>query len=128
MSANAQTNSELQRHILRDLVLETEDVGYLAVIRLGKNVHTIGTANHLPGDSKPCAAAPHAAFEYVADPQGRCDGSNVLVFSFERISRGAGDDLEFLDLRQGGRDLFREAVAEVLILGRATQVGKRQDH
>ena len=53
--------------------------------------------------------------------------ADVLGFVFESESGGSCDDKEPVNLRQRCRDLFRDPVAEILLIFIWAQIKKRQD-
>src|SRR5215468_7088348 len=71
--------------------------------------------NKLAGDSNTVAASAHAAFQDVAHAQL---ASNLLYVngpSLVRKARIAGDDKQARETRQGGDDLFHDAVSKILL-------------
>ena len=112
---------------LRDLVLQGEDVGQVAVVAVGPDVVAGRAVDQLGGDPHPAAGLAHAAFEHVADAElARHLGQTSTDLALEREGGVARDHDQRRDLRQVGDDVLADAVAEILLLGIAAHVGERQ--
>ena len=84
--------------------------------------------DQLPGDAHPVAGLAHAAFEHVAHAEllrHLLHGDRLALVGEGRVAR---DDEEPRQPRDCGRDLLDHAIDEILLLGIAGQVLKRQDH
>jgi hypothetical protein len=68
----------------------------------------------------------YRAFEHIPDVQLAADLFNVDGFSPVRKSGVAGDDERAADARQVGSQAFGYAVDEIILLGTAADVRKRQ--
>src|SRR5579864_2681336 len=84
-------------------------------------------ADQLGRDTDAISGTSHAAFEDRAHSEYFGNFADVLVFSLERERRGARDDLESGYVGQQIQDLLRQPVAEVLVIGVAAYIGKRQN-
>ena len=99
----------------RDLVLDLEDVFHLAVVALRPEMVAVGHVDQLRADPDPLAGLAHAPFEHALNVERAADPPDVFVLPLEREGGGAGSDAEGLDLGQRVDDLFRHAVAEILV-------------
>ena len=99
-----------------DLVLHREHVGQLAIVALRPQVAAVGGVDQLRRDPDPIAGLAHAAFEHVRDAERLRDPPDVDVLALERERGGARDHLQVGHLRQRVDDLFRQPVAEVILL------------
>src|SRR5262249_28301439 len=110
-----------------DPILQIENVVERTVKAIGPDVCAGRRVDQLPGDAHPAAGFAHATFEHVAHAQFLrylfyVDGAALVG------ERGiAGDDKEPRQPRDCRRDLLDHAIDEVLLLGIAGQVLKRQD-
>ncbi len=82
--------------------------------------------NKLRRDTDAATGAANAALEHVRHSEDVGDLANVLALPLERECGRTGNHLEAVHLRQSDDDLFRETVAEVLVVGVSAQIGKRQ--
>src|SRR5438128_5070736 len=64
---------------LRDLILNREDVGHLAVVALGPEMKTIGDLDELRGDSDAVTRLPNASLENVLDVEPPGDLSELKI-------------------------------------------------
>jgi hypothetical protein len=112
---------------VRDLILDGEDVGEVAVVPVGPDVVASHSVNQLRGDSHPPAGLAHAAFDDVADVQLFGDLGDIHRLALEGEDGVSGDDRERGDLREVRDDILRDAIAEVLLFGIAAHVDERQD-
>ena len=109
-----------------DVVLDSEDVRHLAVVTLRPPVRTVSGVNKLRRHTETATGAAYAALEHERHSECFGDPADVLVLPLERECGRAGNHLEAAHLRQGVDDLFRETVAEVLVVDVSAQIGKRQ--
>ncbi len=124
--ALAEHDSQRFDDVAGDLVLDLENVLELAVVALRPEVVAVGHANQLGGDPQPAARLAHAALENRGDLELPADLADVLALALEREGRGAGCDPERLDLGQGVDDVFRDTVAEILVLRVIAHIDERQ--
>ena len=82
--------------------------------------------NELRRHTDAAAGAAHAALEHVRHAERAGNPADVLVLPFERERRRARDHLEAGHLRERVDDLFRETVAEILVVGIPAHVGERE--
>ena len=112
---------------LRDLVLQREDVGKIAIVAFRPDVLVVRAVDQLRGDPHAIARFAHAAFEHVRDLELPRDLRQVDVLAFERERGVARDHRQRGHLAQVGDDVFADAVGEILLLGVAAHVRERQD-
>src|SRR5262245_62174496 len=86
-----------------------------------------GSIHQLCGNSYPYAHFAYAAFYYVPDSQLATDVCGLDCFPLVEKDRIAGDDKQARELGEVGDEVFSNAIAKILLLGVATQVGKGQD-
>ena len=110
-----------------DLVLHVENVCDLAIVAFRPDMKPAGRIDQLRHDSHTSARLAYAAFQQMAYIQPPGDVSDLDRFALERERRGSSGDVKALDLREGIDDLFRDAVAEVLIVGVRAHAGEWQD-
>ena len=121
-----QPDLERRHDLERDLVLDGEDVGELAVVAVGPEMPAGRRVDQLGGDAHPLAGAPHAALEHMADAQLPADHPEIDRLALVGEARVAGDDQQARHLAQIGDDVLADAVGEVLLLGVARHVVERQ--
>ena len=78
-SAGQQLDLELGDDRLRDLVLDQEDVGQIAVISLGPKMTAVPAVDQLGRDANSRPRLSNAAFEDIAHAQFPCDWSIRIV-------------------------------------------------
>ena len=113
--------------LVRDLVLNGEDVGHLPVITLRPDGEAGRRVDELRVDPQPVPGAPQAALEGEVRPQLPADvrGRGLLVA--EREDGGARKDVQTLDLREVRQDVLGDAVAQVLVFLHAREVLEVED-
>ena len=110
----------------RDLVLQFEHVFDQAIEAVGPEVRAGFGLDQLSGDAHPVAALAHRAFEDVAHAKLAADLLHVRRLALVGKTRIAGDDEEPADAGERGNDFLDHAVGEILLLGVAADVLKRQ--
>src|SRR3546814_487330 len=113
--------------LLRDLVLDREDVGQLAVVPLGPEMAARLAVDQLRGDADAGASLAHAAFQHVAHAELAADVLNVDGAPPVDEGGVAGDDEQARDLRQIGDNVLGDAVAEIGLLGITAHIVERQN-
>src|SRR4030095_15240454 len=93
---------------------------------LAPQLITIAHGDQLRGDSQTIAGLAHAAFEHVRHAQLLADALNILPLALERERRRARRDAQAGDVAERRDELFRHAVAEVLLILLRTEVEKRK--
>ena len=111
---------------VRDLVLDGEYVGQVAVEMFGPEVAAGGGVVELRRDAHAVAVPSHAAFEHVAYPELRGDLLQVHRFALVGEGRVAGDHEEPAQFRQRGDDVLADSVGEILLFPVAAHVVERQ--
>ena len=111
---------------LRDLVLDREDVGHLAIVALRPQVAAVGDGDQLRGHAQAIARLPHAALQNVRDAQRIANTADVFILALESEGRGPRRHLQPRQFRQCVDDLLGEPVAEVLVVLVAAHVGEGQ--
>src|SRR5579872_486332 len=89
-------------------------------------MRAIGGVDQLCRDANAISGTAHAAFQNRADTECFGNTANVLLFATEGEGGGAGDHFQAGNLRQQVDDLFRESVAEVVLLLVAAHIGEGQ--
>ncbi|MEY9551531.1 hypothetical protein ABIF67_005596 [Bradyrhizobium japonicum] len=103
-----------------------EDVGKLAVVALRPEMAAGRDVVELRRDAQAIAAAPHAAFEHIADAELARDFVHVHGAALVDEGRVAGDDEEPAQLRQRRDDVLADAVGEIVLLAVAAHIGEGQ--
>ena len=125
-SERQQLHLQLLDDRVRDLVLDREDVGQVAVEAVGPDVPAVLAADQLPGDPHPRAGLADAALQHEAHAELLAHLLHVDGLALVRERGVAGDDEQPRDLREVGDDVLGDAVAEVFLLGVAAHVVERQ--
>ena len=104
-------------HAVRDLVLNREDVVERPVVALRPEVSARLCFDQLSGDPDAVAALPHAAFKDVAHSQLAPDLADIDVSALVGEARVARNHEQPAKARETGKDIFRDPVGEVPLLG-----------
>ena len=112
---------------VRDVVLDLEDIGQIAVVAVGPQVTAGCRVDELRGDPHALAGAADGAFEHRPHAKLAADGADVDRASLVSEARIARDYRQAGDLRQVGDDVFGDAVGEIFLLGIARHVGEWQN-
>src|SRR5665213_3080990 len=107
-----------------DFVLHGEYVGKLPVVTFGPQMKSVGRSYELRGNPYSVAAFANASFKNVFHAQLARDLRDLRVLAFKGERRSPGRHFESRNLRQGVDDLFRQTVAEVILLFVAAHVGE----
>ena len=126
LSLRQQLDLELLHDRLRDLVLDGEDVGQIAVVAIGPEMRPVLRIDQLRVDADALARLSDAAFENVGDVEAPAHLLHVGVLALVGEGRIPRDDRQRRDLRQIGDDVLGDAVGEVFLLGIAAHVGERK--
>jgi len=87
---------------------------------------SVGNIDELGRDANPFSRLPYAPFQHRADVQFPADFPDVQFLAAKLKGRRAGGDEEALELAQGVDDLFRQSVAEIVVLPIGAHVGEGQ--
>ena len=82
--------------------------------------------DELPGDAHAICRLAHATFEHIADAEFAADLFHVDRSALVGEGRIASDNEQPLDPREAGNDALYHAVAEIVLVGIAAHVLKRQ--
>ena len=110
-----------------DLVLHDQKVAGLPVVGLGPQMVADLCIDQLGADPDAAGDAAHAALRQVAHAQFRPMRDNVELAAAEAERRIARDDEKRLEARQLGDEIFRDAVAEILLLGIVAEIDEREN-
>jgi len=121
-----QLDLQLLHDRVRDLVLDCEDVGEVAIEAVGPDVPAVLAVDQLAGDPDPPAGLADAALEDVPDAEFLADLLHPDRLALVGECGVAGDDEQPRDLRQVGDDVLGDSVAEVLLLRVAAHVVEGQ--
>ena len=100
---------QTQRHAqragdgLRDVFLDGEHVGELAVVILGPEMHAVVGLDELRRDAHAVARLAHRAFDQMGRAQRLADGAHILVLALELEGRGARDHAQVRHLGERRR-------------------------
>jgi hypothetical protein len=117
---------ELVRDPRRDLALDREHVGQLAVVRFRPQVLVRVGVDELRRDPHLVPRAAHRPLQDRGHVELRRDLPDRLRGALVLERRRAGDHANVADLGEGGQDVVRDPVGEVLVLGVVAQVLERQ--
>lgn len=128
--AFALRGGELRVHRARDpqreVRLDLEDVGQATFICFRPEMEAGRDVDELRGDTDPVTLLAHAPFQHGARAQRATDLADVPVHALEGEGGGTRHDAQRLHARQGRDQLFGQAVAEILVVRVATEVGEGQ--
>ncbi len=112
--------------LTRDLVLDLEDVGQLAVVALGPDVAAGRPVDQLGRDPDAVAGLAHAAFERM--PHAELAAHLPQIGGAALVGEGgvARDHQQTGDLGEVGDDVLGDPVGEILLLGVGAHVLERQ--
>ena len=126
-AANRLDKLEVQRpgEAAGDLVLGSGQVSPLGFEPLVPQVSAGLGVDQLPN---PAARPPHAAFEHVADAELAADLFHIDGLALVGKGGAAGDHKAPGDPREISGQIVGDAIGEILLLGIAGEVGKRQHY
>ena len=101
---------------LRDLVLNREDVGNIAIVTFCPNMAASCYIVELRGDAHALSFFSHAALDDITDTEFFADLLQMDGFALVRERRVARDDKEPAQFRQRGYDVFADAIGEIFLL------------
>src|SRR5205085_4805393 len=110
----------------RDFVLHGEDALQFALEGLRPDMKPI-SRKQLRSDANPVAIPAQTSFQHILDVELLRDLRCVSVLTLEREGRSPGDHAQPLNLREGIEQLFADAVAEIFLIFRLTQIHERKD-
>src|SRR5262245_43179317 len=110
-----------------DLILNRKNVLQFTVVALRPEVGATDCIDELARYADAIAASANTSFQHVAHAQLAADKPDVGRLAFVLEARVAGDDEEFREPRQLRDDVFRDAVAEVVLTRVAAEVGEGED-
>ena len=113
-------------YLARDALLQIEDVGQHVFITFGPDMVAAFAVDQLRRDAHAVAGLAHTAFEQEVHAQLLGDPFRVQALALVSERAVAGDHEEALKARQLGDDVLDHAVGEILLLGVAAHVGKRE--
>src|SRR5204863_9952530 len=121
------SDAALQRrdHSPGHFVLNGEDIFALPVVSLRPDLRAAKRIDQLRSYAYSVTRIPYAPLHHIADAERATHGRNIHIAT-ELETRIAGYDEERVIARQLGDDVLGDAVAEILLLGTAAQVCKRQ--
>jgi len=111
---------------LRDILLNGEDIGELAVIALCPEMFPLRHSDELGGNSHPVARFAYRTFDQMAGAKVAADSAQILIVAFDLKRRSAADDTQAPDLCERSGDLFRDAVGEKFLIHIPGKILKRQ--
>src|SRR5258705_8767055 len=124
--AKRQPNLKRRDNFLRDTILEVENIIDTAIVAIGPQVAAVQAVNQLRRQPDSIADLADAPLQHITSTQNPSNFAYVPCLPFEYEARIAGYDQELLDLRQGGQNVFGDAIGKILLLGVAAHVLKRQ--
>ena len=110
----------------RDLILQREQVGGIALEPLRPQMRIGLGVDQLRVDADLVARAAHAPFEHIADRKLAADLFGVDRFVSVGESSVARDHDHVGEPRQVGRDVVGNGIAEILLVGVGAEVDKGQ--
>ena len=123
---SSELNLQGIRDRLRNIILDGENIGNLAVVPFRPEMRFIGDVNKLRGDLNAIARSADAPFENRSHPQLFTNGAQILFLAAKGKGRCASNYPQVRHLGEGIDNLFCQAVAEVLVFFIGAQVGERQ--
>src|SRR5438132_6397190 len=117
---------QLLRDVARDLFLDREDVGELAVVLFAPELSAVADVDQLRLNRQAIGELCYASGNDRLDLQLISDVLRVRIFPLEAEHRAARHHLELWKLRHAVDDAFRDAVAQVVALRIIGCVHERQ--
>ena len=111
---------------VRDLVLDGEHIGELAIVALRPEMVSVGRVDELRCYPQAVAGLADAAFQDRVHPEPLRHRAQILLGALEREAGSACRDAQALELGQRIDDLLGDAVAEELVLRIAAHVREGQ--
>ncbi len=124
--ANRELQLECRHDLLREFVLNRENVGEVAIEPAGPDMSAAARIDQLRGDSHPVPHLAHAALKHVADAKGLGHvrhGDRCLLVDERRV---AGDHVQLGQPREVRNDVLADAIGEILLFGIAAHVVERK--
>ena len=109
----------------RQLGLEREQVGDLAIERIVPNVKIGARVDELGVDPHPVRVSPHGSFENVSDAERLADFTDVARAGPILAHRSAADHFQVRDLGQIGQNVVLDTVGKIGVLLIVAQVFER---
>ena len=122
-----QPGCERADDLARDLVLDGEDVGEIAVIATRPDVQARQSVDQLDGDAHAVVVLAHTAFDDVAHPQLPSHLGDVYRAVLVDEGRVACDHRQAGNAREVGDQILGQPIGEVLLHGICAQVVERQN-
>src|SRR5579883_2134250 len=113
-------------NLLRNLVLNGENIRQLAVETFSPDMAAIQPVDQLRSDAHSAASLSYAALENEADIELLADLGDIDGLPLKGERRIAGDHEQSRNLGQGGNDVFRDSVGEIFLLDVAAHILERQ--
>jgi hypothetical protein len=110
----------------RDVSLDREDIGQLAIVGLGPQVLIGANVDELDNDAHAITSFAHAPVEDGIGTECRADLLQTLLPILEAHHRRAGNHLERSNLRQMRDDVVGDPVGEIVVLGIRAEIGEGQ--
>ncbi len=118
----AERHLQCRHDLLRDVVLDFEDIGKFPIVTLGPDVAAARSVNQLGGDPNPISGLANAAFESEPDAELAAylrDVERLVLVDECRIAR---DDEQAGDLAEIGDDVLGDSITEILLISIAAHV------
>src|SRR5260370_39769868 len=109
------------------LILDRENVDEFTVVPLRPAVGARHGIDELRGDADTVAAAPDAPLQQVASVKLQADLPEIDRLALVLEGRIAADDHELGESRQLGCNVLGDAVAEIVLLRVAAEIGEWED-
>jgi len=107
-------------------LLDREHVGERTIVSLGPEQLAVLGRSQLSRDPQAVARPSHGAFQHPGRAEQRANGANVLRLSLEREHGRARSHAQPFHAGEGGDQLVRDAVAEILVLRLGARVDERE--
>src|SRR5262245_58389943 len=111
---------------MRDLVLDSEDVGHVAIKPLGPQMIAGFRFDQLACNPHALTGSSYASLEDMPHAKFASDLLHIDESPLVDERRSSRDDKEPSVMRKGGNDVFCNAIREILLLGITAHVRERE--
>ena len=124
--ARRKIGAQGERDPARQLGLEREEIGDLAIVGVVPNVEIGAGVDQLGIDPHPVRLAPHGPFHHVGDAERFADLAQVPRPASVLAHGSAADHFQVRHLRQARKDVVLDAVGEIGVLLVVAEIFERQ--
>lgn len=124
--ALAERQAKHDKHAAGDLVLDGKNVVVVAIEALGPQMIAVLRVDQLDGNAEPVSSLADAALQERLNAESFPDLTRVHSPGAEGEAGGSGRDPETFHPGQRVQNLFRDTVAQILLIARGAEIGEGQ--